>query len=420
VVTRGRRVVVCGAGIVGLCSAHYLLERGHRVTVVERGAPDHDCCSLGNAGFISPSHFLPLASPGMVRKALSWVGDPESPFYVHPRLDPGLISWGIRFWRASSGERARRAAPLLRDLNLASRALFEELAKRTENSFGLAKEGLLLLLRTERGLEEEGLLAARSRELGMPAQVLDAGGARALEPDLSLDVMGGVLYPLDAHLVPQRLVATLTRLVAERGGCFLWGAEVTGWKTSHSTVNAAITTNGEIDGDEFVLTAGSWTPTLARGLGLRLPMQPGKGYSLTLDAPRALPRHSMILQEARVAVTPMGSSLRVGGTMELAGYNLEINPPRLRGLTRSLCRYLPTYRPEDFSSVHPWCGLRPCTPDGLPYVGRTRRLPNLIVASGHAMMGVSMAPITGTLVAEIVAGEPPSVDLAGLDPGRFA
>jgi len=149
-------------------------------------------------------------------------------------------------------------------------------------------------------------------------------------------------------------------------------------------------------------------------------MQPGKGYSLTLDAPRALPRHSMILQEARVAVTPMGSSLRVGGTMELAGYNLEINPPRLRGLTRSLCRYLPTYRPEDFSSVHPWCGLRPCTPDGLPYVGRTRRRPNLIVASGHAMMGVSMAPITGTLVAEIVSDEPPSVDLAGLDPERFA
>ncbi len=418
-VTRGRHVVVCGAGIVGLCSAYYLLERGHRVTILERGAQDHDCCSLGNAGFISPSHFVPLAAPGIVRKALSWMGDPESPFYVRPRLDPGLISWGIRFWRASSPERARRAGPLLRDLNLASRSLFEELAARNGNSFGLAREGLLLLLRTERGLEEEHAVAQRSRELGMPAETLDARGVKALEPNVRFDVLGGVLYPLDAHLVPQRLVATLTRLVAERGGTFAWGAEVTGWRARPSAVSAAVTTTGEVGADEFVLAAGSWTPILARRLGLRLPMQPGKGYSLTLDAPRRLPKRSLILQEARVAVTPMGSSLRVGGTMELAGYDLRVHPPRIRGMTRSLCRYLPDFRPEDFDSVRPWCGLRPCTPDGLPYVGRTRRWPNVIVASGHAMMGVSMGPITGALVSQIVSGEAPSVDISGLSAERF-
>jgi len=418
-VTRGREVVVCGAGIVGLCAAYYLLERGHRVTVLERGAPDHDSCSLGNAGFISPSHFLPLAAPGIVRRALTWMGDPESPFYVHPRLDPELISWGIRFWMASSRARAHRAGPLLRDLNLASRTLYEELAARTANEFGLTKEGLLLLVRTERGLSAERELAARSLELGMPAEVLDARGVQALEPDLELDVLGGVLYPLDAHLVPQRLVATMTRLVGERGGTFVWGAEVKGWKSGPSAVRAAVTSRGEIGGDEFVLTAGSWTPVLARALGLKLPMQPGKGYSLTLDSPRQLPRRSLILEEARVAVTPMGSSLRVGGTMELAGYDLRINPPRIRGMMRSLSRYLPALRAEDFASVRPWCGLRPCTPDGLPYIGRARRWSNVIVASGHAMMGVSMGPITGTLVAEIVSGETPSVDLAGLGVERF-
>jgi len=418
-VTRGREVVVCGAGIVGLCAAYYLLERGHRVTVLERGAPDHDSCSLGNAGFISPSHFLPLAAPGIVRRALTWMGDPESPFYVHPRLDPELISWGIRFWMASSRARAHRAGPLLRDLNLASRTLYEELAARTANEFGLTKEGLLLLVRTERGLSAERELAARSLELGMPAEVLDARGVQALEPDLELDVLGGVLYPLDAHLVPQRLVATMTRLVGERGGTFVWGAEVKGWKSGPSAVRAAVTSRGEIGGDEFVLTAGSWTPVLARALGLKLPMQPGKGYSLTLDSPRQLPRRSLILEEARVAVTPMGSSLRVGGTMELAGYDLRINPSRIRGMMRSLSRYLPALRAEDFASVRPWCGLRPCTPDGLPYIGRARRWSNVIVASGHAMMGVSMGPITGTLVAEIVSGETPSVDLAGLGVERF-
>lgn len=418
-VTNRKHVVVCGAGIVGLCSAYYLLERGHRVTVLERGAPDHDSCSLGNAGFISPSHFVPLAAPGIVRKALSWMGDPESPFYVHPRLDPELIAWGIRFWRSSTRERARRAAPLLRDLNLASRALYEALALGTGNSFGLAREGLLLLLRTERAFEEERALAARSRELGMPAEALDAKAVAALEPGMAFDVLGGVLYPLDAHLIPQRLVATMTRLVTDRGGTFVWEGEVTAWKTAQASVVAAITTKGEVGGDEFVLTAGSWTPILARGLGFRIPMQPGKGYSLTMDAPPQLPKRSLILQEARVAVTPMGSSLRVGGTMELAGYDLRINPPRIRGMTRSVSRYLPAYRPEDFDSIRPWCGLRPCTPDGLPYIGRPRSRQNVIVASGHAMMGVSMGAITGKLVSEIVSGESPSVDLSGLSAERF-
>ena len=417
--TRGRHVVVCGAGIIGLATAYYLLERGHRVTIVERGGPEHDCCSLGNAGFISPSHFLPLAAPGVVVKALRWMGDPESPFYVHPRLDPGLMTWGFQFWRASNRTRAHRAGPLLRDLNLASRSLYEDLARRTDNEFGLQCRGLLVLVRSEQGLEEEAALASRSRELGMPSQVLGAEEIAALEPGVTLDVLGGVLYSLDAHLVPQRLVATLTRLVTERGGVFLWNAEVSGWRRRGDALEAAVTGNGDIEGDEFVLAAGAWTPILARKLGLGIPMQPGKGYSVTLGAPLELPQHSLILQEARVAITPMGSSLRVGGTMELAGYDLRINPPRIRGMTRSLSRYLPAFRPEDFASCRPWCGLRPCTPDGLPYVGRTRRWQNLIVAAGHAMMGISMGPITGKLVAEIVSGQAPTVELAALRPDRY-
>lgn len=414
-----RHVAVVGGGVIGLCCAHYLLERGCRVTLVERGGPDHDCCSLGNAGFISPSHFVPLAAPGMVGKALRWMWNPESPFYVRPRLDPGLIGWGWRFWRASNGTRALRAEPLLRDLTLASRALFVELAERTGNEFGLSREGLLLLFRTESGLEEESRVVARSRELGMPAELIDARGVAALEPGVTFDVLAGVHYPLDAHLVPQHFVATLTRLLEERAAAFVWNAEVRDWRQEGRTIKAAVTTQGEIEADEFVVAAGSWSQRLARMLGLGLPLQPGKGYSLTHNDPRERPRRSLILHEARVAITPMGSALRVGGTMELAGIDLAINPHRVRGILKSLARYLPAYSPADFASLTPWCGLRPVSPDGLPYVGRAGHLENLIVATGHAMMGLSLAPITGKLVAGIVSGETLPIDIAALRPDRY-
>jgi D-amino-acid dehydrogenase len=414
-----RSVVICGGGVIGLSAAYFLLERGHRVTVLERGAAGHDCCSLGNAGYISPSHILPLAAPGMVGMALRWMGDPESPFYVRPRLDPEFLSWGFRFWRASSEARASRAAPLLRDLHLASRALFEELAEKTGNEFGLTREGVLMLFRSARALEEEAALAGRARGLGLEANVLDAKEAAALEPGVTLDVIGGVYYPLDAHVTPQRFHATLTRLVAERGGDLLWAAEVTGWRTERRAVRAVVTARGEIGADEFVVAAGAWSSLLLRDLGVRLPLQPGKGYSMTLDSPRERPRRSILLQEKRVAITPMGPALRFGGTMELGAFDLGISPPRIRGIVKSVTRYLPAFRAEDFAEAAPWSGLRPCSPDGLPYIGRFAGFDNLSAATGHAMMGLSMGPITGKLIAELLSGERPSIELAPLSPDRF-
>ena len=416
----GKHIAIVGGGIVGLSCAWQLIERGHAVTLIERGGPEHDSCSLGNAGYISPSHIVPLAAPGIVRKALGWMRDPESPFYVHPRLDPGLIAWGVRFALAARPAPARRAGPVLRDLSLRSRALFEELAARTGNEFELVREGLLTLFRTQAALDHEAGVAAYVRELGMPADVLDARGAAALEPDATLDVVGGVHYPMDAHVTPQRLVPALARIVSERGGRFVWNADLRDWRRSDSAIRAAVTSQGEIAADEFVVAAGSWAPLLVRRLGVRLPLQPGKGYSLTHERPRQRLRRSIILAEGRVALTPMGRALRVGGTMEMTGYDLSINPPRIRGILRTLGRYLPAFRPEDFEGLAPWCGLRPCTPDGLPYVGRTRRFPNLTIATGHAMMGLTLGPVTGELVAQMLSGERTSIDTAPLRPERFA
>ena len=413
-------MAVVGGGVIGLCCAYYLLERGHRVTMIERGAADHDCCSLGNAGYISPSHFVPLAAPGLVGQAIRWMADPESPFYVRPRLDAGLLSWGWRFWRASQPKRARGAGPLLRDLNLASRALFIDLAERTHNEFQLAREGLLAIFQTERGLRDEIHHAERARDLGMPAEVHDASGVAALEPELTMNTIGGVHYPLDSHVTPQRFHATLSRLVRERGGDFLWEAELTGWKRNERRIRAAITTRRDVEADEFVVAAGSWSSRIVRPLGIRIPLQPGKGYSLTLPSPRERPRRAILLQESRVAITPMGGSLRVGGTMELGSGDGAISPPRIRGIVRSLTRHLPAFRAEDFAACQPWTGLRPCSPDGLPYVGRFQRFENLSVATGHAMMGLSMAPITGKLIADIIAGETSAIDVTLLRPDRYA
>jgi D-amino-acid dehydrogenase len=418
-VVSGKHVAIVGGGAIGLSCAYYLLERGHRVTVIERGAADHDCCSLGNAGYISPSHFLPLAAPGLMGQAIRWMWNPESPFYLPPRPDPELLSWCWRFWRASRPGRAHGAGPLLRDLNLASRALFVDLAERIRNEFELVQGGLLTVFQTERGWREEARHAERARALGMHAEVVDPAGMAALEPELTLNAIGGVYYRLDAHVTPERFHAALSRLVREGGGTFEWGSELRDWKWGGRAVNAAVTSRGVVEADEFLVAAGSWSSLLVRPLGLRPPLQPGKGYSLTLAAPPQRPRRAVLLQEARVAITPMGRAVRVGGTLELGAFDGAISPPRVRGILRSLARHLPAFRPESFNGLSAWCGHRPCTPDGLPYLGRFERFENLSIATGHAMIGLSMAPITGKLMAELLSGERPSIDISALTPDRY-
>lgn len=374
-----------------------------RVTVVERNGERRDGCSYGNTGMVVPSHFVPLAAPGMVALALKWMWNPASPFYVKPRFSLDLMTWGVRFTRAASALHVSRAAPLLARLHMESRALYEELAAKA--SFHFEKRGVLVLCRSEHALEEEAALVEQARALGLSAQVLDAKAAAALEPHMRIDAVGAVHIAEDCNVEPRVLMDALQRRCAAAGVEFLWEAPASAWRTAGRTIQALRTSAGDIEADEFVLSAGSWSPPLARELGLRLPMQAGKGYSLTLERPRRSPRTCAVLSEARVSVSPMNGSLRFGGTMELAGLDETVNPIRVRGIINAVQRYFPDFSPADFEGVQPWRGLRPCTPDGLPYVGRTARAHNLVVATGHAMMGVSLAPVTGKLVAGVLSGE---------------
>ncbi|MBN9694097.1 MAG: FAD-dependent oxidoreductase [Verrucomicrobia bacterium] len=412
-------VVIVGAGIIGLCSALYCARKGLTVTVIDRQPAQHDGCSFGNAGMIVPSHFVPLAAPGMVALGLKWMWNPESPFYIKPRLNRDLLDWGWKFWRAATPEHVRRSAPLLRDLNFASRTEYERFAGEPGQDFGLVRQGLLMLCRTPHALDDEAKYAAQANALGVPAEVLDARQTAALDPDITMAVAGSVYFPKDCHLSPGRFMAGIQAECIRLGVQFLWNAEVTELRRSGQQLDEVVTTQGAVPVEELVLAGGSWSPQLTERLGLRLPMQAGKGYSLTLPKPRQLPRLCSILTEARVAVTPMGPSLRLGGTMEIAGLNEDINPVRVQGIIKAVPQYFPEFRVGDFEGIQPWRGLRPCSPDGLPYLGRTRQYRNLTLATGHAMMGLSLGPITGKLVSELVLRERPSFDLTLLSPDRW-
>ena len=415
-----KSIVIIGSGVIGLSTAYYCARRGHRVTVLERGPESRDGCSFGNAGMIVPSHFVPLAAPGMVALGLKWMWNPESPFYIKPRLDWELFDWAFKFWQAANAKRVERAAPLLRDLNFASRACFEELAALPGNDFGLTTRGLLMLCQTQHGLDDEAKFAERANQLGVPAQVLDAKQTALLEPNVTMDVAGAVYFPKDCHLTPGRFMAALKSQCEAAGVRFKWNTDVTGFVQQGSRLTGVRTARGEFSTDEAVLCGGSWSPVIARELGLRIPLQAGKGYSLTLPKPPQLPQLCSIFTEARLAVTPMGTSLRIGGTMEIAGLNEDINPVRVRGIIKSVPKYFPQFAESDFDGVAPWRGLRPCSPDGLPYVGRTAKFANLSLATGHAMMGLSLGPITGRLMAQVLSGEPPQFNLSLLSPDRYA
>jgi D-amino-acid dehydrogenase len=415
-----KNVFIIGGGVIGLCSAYYSAKRGHRVTLLDRNPEQRDGCSFGNAGMIVPSHFVPLAAPGVVGTALKWMWNPESPLYIKPRLNAELMSWGWNFMRAANAQHVQRSAPLIRDLSFASRGRFEDLAALTSNDFGLVKRGLVMLCKSQHSLDHEGAYAAQANELGVPAEVLDASALAKLDPDVTMDVAGGVYFPKDCHLTPGLFMAALKQQCDALRVQFVWNAEATDFALRDNQIAAIKTTKGEFAADEFLVAGGSWSPVLAKELGLKIPMQAGKGYSLTLTRPRQLPQLCSIFTEARVAITPMGDTLRFGGTMEIAGLNEDINPVRVQGIIKSVPKYFPQFTAEDFAGVQPWRGLRPCSPDGLPYLGRTAKFSNLIIATGHAMMGLSLGPISGQLVSEIVSGEKPSFDLTLLNPDRYA
>lgn len=416
------RVVILGAGIVGLSTAYAAAQRGWHVTVLDRRPEAGDNCSRGNAGMIVPSHFVPLAAPGMVQLGLRWMASRESPFALRWQADPQLWRWAYRFMQACRADHVERAAPLLRDLHQASRAMVLAWAQQHPGAFRVNTRGLLMLCQTEKMLEHETALANDAQRWGIDARVLDAAGVRASEPETEVVAVGGVHYPGDATLCPAALLDFLTAACRQAGVDLVWNCHVQRLAQRGDRVARVETNQGVYEADEVVVAAGAWSADLLRPLGLRLLLQPGKGYSLTVPTHGPSLHHGLILTEARVAVTPMLDGqrrLRFAGTMEIGAMDSTIDLHRVRGILGGVARCLPEWTPDKFEGIETWSGLRPCSPDGLPYLGRSARVPNLIVATGHAMMGLSLGPITGHLVGELLDGESPSIDIAALAIHRY-
>lgn len=413
------KVSIVGGGVIGLSCAYYLHRSGVEVEVFDKSDLQSGC-SFGNAGMIVPSHFIPLAAPGMITQGIKWMFDPESPFYIKPRLNLDLISWGWKFYRAANQQQVNRAMPVLRDISLLSKKLYQELAQEANFKFAFEEKGLLMLYKTAKVEEEEQEVAEHANQLGIEAKVLNQQEAQAMEGNVKLDVRGGVYYPGDAHLAPELFLQSLKQYLEAHQVKIHHATTVEGIHYHKQKVTAIQTNRGEFPLDQLLIAGGSWSPQLLKMLKINLPIQAGKGYSITLKNPPQKPSYPAILAEAKVAVTPMDNNLRFGGTMEIGGINHSINPRRVQGIIRSIPNYLPEFKIEMPPLNEVWHGLRPCTPDGLPYIGRTKQFPNLLIASGHAMMGLSLAPATGQLITEIVNGKQTTMSVDALDPQRYS
>jgi D-amino-acid dehydrogenase len=414
-------ITIIGGGIIGLSSAYYLSKAGHQITIIERGNGE-DGCSFGNAGMIVPSHFIPLATPGMIEKGIRWMFDSESPFYVKPRLNWDLVSWGLKFYQAANKKQVERAMPALRDISLLSKKLFQEIAQEPDFDFAFEEKGLMMLCKTQHAFEEEVEVAHTANQLGIDAKVLTINELHQIENEIKPDVTGAIFYSGDTHCYPNAFVKQLKSYLTNKSVKFLYNSEITDFKIEKNQIKSLTINHSEnYPIDELVIATGSWSPILAKALHIGLPMQAGKGYSVTNQQVEGKKlKTPSILLEARVAITPMSQDfIRFGGTMEIGGINDQINMNRVRGIIKSVPQFFPNYPIEMPQKERVWYGLRPCSPDGLPYIGRTAKFRNLTIASGHAMMGLSLAPATGKLVQQIIDNEPTTVNIDLYLPERY-
>jgi D-amino-acid dehydrogenase len=395
-----KEVIIIGGGIVGLCCAFHLQEAGLQVTVIDQG-DFTDGCSFGNAGMIVPSHFIPLASPGMLSEGIQWMFKKKSPFFIKPRLSLELTQWLLKFMKSSNAKHVAACAPVLRDLHQESKMIYKTWAQLPGFDFDLQEKGILMLYQTAKAERDELETAEKADGLGIETIILSPDQLQHLDPSTSFSVRGGIHYTGDATFSPGVFMKQMIDFLKSRGVDIISKTEIIGINDLGKEGGELKSKAGEIfKAKHVVVAAGAWAGKLMKGNGIQLPMQGGKGYSMTLDATNESPTIPSLLHEARVSLTPMGNRLRIGGTLEISGWDNKIREEKIKWILESLPRYYPDLKISRPEKV--WFGYRPCTPDGMPFIGKFKQDSSIIVATGHSMMGVSLAPATGRWVRDIV------------------
>lgn len=411
-------VIVVGGGVMGLMTSYYLAQKGASVVVLEKGRIPCGS-SYGNAGLIVPSHLQPLCSPANLKEGLRHLFNPVGPFSIAFTGDRRRLLWLARFARHCTAEHVAKAVAAYRDLADRSTTLHDALAQEGGSSYDYARKGLLCVYATEKAFRQASEEAEALNRAGRPAQILDADAVCRFEPALGPRCVGGILQEPDGSLNPSAFIDYLAKTVRDRGVSILEETEVFGAETSRGAIVSLWTSRGSLRGHQFVLAAGAWTGLMARRMGCPIPVEPAKGFSITYDAPTLPVSRPILLEEARVAVTPLGSSLRLAGILDLCGFDDSVSLQRLHAMERDMKTYLPDSAHGAVREI--WRGFRPCTPDGLPVIGRMRRPRNLLVAAGHATKGMFLGPVTGELTALLAEGRPlPDPLGTALDPNRFA
>lgn len=409
-------VLIIGGGVIGVCTAYYLTKQGREVTLLEMGEVGSGS-SQHNAGLIVPANSIPLAHPGVLGQGIKWMLKSDSPFYIKPRLNLALLNWLWKFFRASNEKRMIHGLDKLNELGRASLELFDQLISEENLDCDFHTSGWLMAYQTRSGLEEAIKEAELLRKYNIDSQELGSRELQAKEPALNSNLAGGVLFPNEGHLNPSNFVQSLAQRIKGLGVDIITDTKVVGAETAHGKLSSIRTATHQYHSKQVVLAAGAWSAELGKLLGLNIPVQAAKGYSVTLPKKANDPKLALYLSEAKVAVTPLKVGLRLAGTLELSGMDTAINQKRVNGILASASKYLELDNRTE--NLEPWSGLRPCTPDGLPIIGKAPNLRNLFLATGHCMMGMTLAPITGMLLAQLMSGQEPDINLEPFRMGRF-
>lgn len=412
-----KHTVIIGGGIIGGFAAYYLRQTGREVTIVDKGRFG-GACSHGNCGYVSPSHVMPLCRPGQILNGLKGMFSTQRALRIKPRLSPSFWGWMLKFASRCNECDMLEAGAARHALLKSSAQLYREVIAQEKMNVEWKDEGLLFVFRDQKEFDHYRVIDKWLVDnFGVSANCIEGGDAlAALEPALKPGLAGAWHYKIDSHLRPSSLMSELKRTLVNHGVRFMENCEMKSFVMNGERASAIRTSGQDIVADEFVVCTGSWTPFLNSELGCKIPIQPGKGYSITMARPRLCPKYPMILEECHVAITPFEHGYRVGSTMEFAGYDTKLNRTRLTYLRTGAAQYLhePTADPVE----EEWYGWRPMTWDGKPYIDRSPRFRNVWMAAGHNMLGISMGTATGKLVSEMLDGRPTHLDLRPFRVGR--